>query len=67
MISISMIVYGVVGLAFAIQSIVVSSAMISKTLTTNWLDPSITAAAGWITLILVIVGLISWLISAVSK
>jgi type IV secretory pathway TrbL component len=65
--ALQMIVYVVVGLAFAIQSIVLSSAMISKTLTTNWLDPSITAAAGWITLILVVVGLISWLVHAMTK
>ena len=65
--ALQMVIYGVVALAFAIQSIVLSSAMISKTLTTNWLDPSITAAAGWITLLLVVVGFIGWLVSSMSK
>ncbi|MBI4145700.1 hypothetical protein HY493_05895 [Candidatus Woesearchaeota archaeon] len=60
-------VYWTIAVAFGIQSIVVSSAMIAKTLTVNWLAPQVTAAAGWITLVLVIIGLLNLLIWAVRK
>ncbi|MEM3154448.1 MAG: hypothetical protein QW165_02660 [Candidatus Woesearchaeota archaeon] len=49
---------GIIAIAFAIQSLVVSFAMINKQLTVPFLMPGVTVAAGWITLILVIVAII---------
>ncbi len=48
----------IVATAFAIQSLVVSTAMINKNLTVPFLIPSVTVIAGWITLVLVAIAII---------
>ena len=49
---------GLIAVAFAIQSLVVSFAMISKQLTVPFLIPGLTVAAGWVTLVLVIIAIL---------
>lgn len=54
-------------IAFAIQSLVVSSAMITEQLTVPFLIPAVTVAAGWITLILIIIGILVLIFRALSR
>jgi len=57
----------VVAIAFAIQSLVISSAMITKTLTVPFLITGLTVAAGWITLVLVILAIVVTLFRTLSN
>ena len=57
----------VVAIAFAIQSLVISSAMITKTLTVPFLITGLTVAAGWITLVLVILAIVVTLFRTLSR
>ncbi len=57
----------VVGAAFAIQSLVISSAMIQGTLTLPFVVPQVTVYAGWITLVLVLVAILATLLKVMGK
>jgi|GEM_PF-6909747 len=50
--------------AFLIQSLVVSSAMITRELTVPFVADGVTVAAGWITLVLVVLAILVLFIQA---
>jgi hypothetical protein len=57
----------IIVIAFAIQSLVVSSAMITRTLTVPFLIPWVTVVAGWITLVLVAIAIVAMLFRGLGR
>jgi hypothetical protein len=56
-----------VSVAFGLQSVVVSSAMITRELTLPFVVPWLTVSAGWVTLILVLLALLVMVVGALKK